>query len=291
MEETSDAKAKREAKMVEDKAAADAKAKLYDKALVEDTERGPLPIISLDGRQSWIEYAHPFETKDRRPRIAIVMTGLGLAKTITKAVIEVLPSQISLSFSPFSQDLDLWVEIAKKGGHELLVDVPMEPVNYPTNDPGPFTLLTSLNEVENLNRLEWALSRMVGYVGVVSHRGSQFTISEAALGLVLDNLKTRGLMFIDNRQTSRSIATELATALQLPRVFSNLFIDADPSINGIARRLKELERIALDTGASVGLAQPYPITIDTLAAWVQGLEAKGIVLAPVTAVADRQRAR
>lgn len=262
-----------------------------DPALLETKDDAKLPKIGQDGRQPWSTYGRPFNLDDTRPRVAVVVTGLGLSAAETRRTISELPGAFSLSFSPYARDLEQQMARARRAGHETLVDLPMEPLDFPRDDPGPSTLLTSLSLVDNLNRLEWVLGRAPGYVGVTTWMGSQFTTVEDALMPVLEGLKQRGLLLVDSRATSRSIATELASSIQLPRAFNNTFIDATPSIDSIDRALAGLEAIARQQRYAVGIARPLPVTLDRLARWAGTLEGKGIALAPVSAIADRQRLR
>jgi len=262
-----------------------------DPALLQIKDKAKLPIIGTDGRQPWSTYGRPFNLDDARPRIAVIVVGLGLGRQVTERAITGLPGAVSLSFSPYARDIDALMARARRAGHETLVDLPMEPLDFPRDDPGPSTLLTSLSLVDNLNRLEWVLGRAPGYVGVTTWMGSQFTTVEDALMPVLEGLKERGLMLVDSRATSRSIATELSSSIQLPRAFNNVFVDGVPSVDGIDRALAGLESIARQQRYAVGIARPLPVTLDRLAKWAATLDGKGIALAPVTAVADRQRLR
>jgi len=262
-----------------------------DPDLLENKNDAKLPKIGPDGREPWSTYARPFNVDDTRPRVAIVVIGLGLSRELTGRAISELPGAVSLSFSPYARNIGPLMERARRAGHETLVDLPMEPLDFPRDDPGPSTLLTSLSLVDNLNRLEWVLGRAPGYVGVTTWMGSQFTTVEDALMPVLQTLKERGLLFVDSRATSRSIATELASSIQLPRAFNNNFVDSTPSIDAIDRALAGLEAIARQQRYAVGIARSLPITFDRLMRWAGTLENKGITLAPVSAVADRQRLR
>ncbi len=262
-----------------------------DPTLLQIKDDAKLPIIGVDGRQPWSTYGRPFNLDDSRPRVAVVVVGLGLSREETDRAISGLPGAISVSFSPYSRDLENQMARARRAGHEALVDLPMEPLDFPRDDPGPSTLLTSLSLVDNLNRLEWVLGRAPGYVGVVTWMGSQFTTVEDALMPVLDELRQRGLLFVDSRGSSRSIATELASSIQLPRAFNNAFVDASPSADAIDRALAGLESIARQQRYAVGIARPLPVTLDRIARWAGTLEGKGIALAPVSAIADRQRLR
>ena len=259
-----------------------------DPALIEESALGPLPTIAPDGREPWRVYARPFDQEDTRPRIAVIIIDLGLSGAATETAIQQLPGPVTLAFSPYAKRLDDWIDLARAAGHEVLLHLPMEPVNYPLQDPGPFTLLTSLDVTENRERLEWLLSRFTGYVGVTNHMGSRFTTSAAALRPILEEIRTRGLMFVDSRSSARSVATRVASELDLPHAYNNRFIDREASRAAIDRRLAEVERIARSTGNAVAVGSPYPVTMERLSAWLQTLEDKGFAIAPISALADRQ---
>tara|TARA_B100001123_G_scaffold330557_1_gene372550 strand:+ start:959 stop:2275 length:1317 start_codon:yes stop_codon:yes gene_type:complete len=259
--------------------------------IVEETEDGPLPIIAADGRQPWVEYSRGFKRADRKPRIAVIISNLGLSSTYTSAALEMLPEDITLSFSHVSPKLKTWIREARQKGHEVLMDVPMEPYGFPENDPGRATLLTSSNEVENLNRLEHIMKQGGGYVGLLGTLGTKFMLHSETFLPVLKSIKQRGLIYVDSRSTSRSLGPELASSIQLPRAFNNVFIDTTPSMKAIKKRLGELEQIAFKRKFAVGIAQPYPITVEIISRWIQQLKSKQISLAPITAIVDKQSQR
>ncbi len=260
-----------------------------DPALVERSVLGPLPMIGPDGRKPWQVYARPFDRADKRPRIAILLTGLGLSGAATEAAINDLPGGVTLGFNPYAPKLDEWIGYARAAGHEAFLSLAMEPIDYPRVDPGPHTLLISLDRQQNLERLQWVLSRVVGYVGVVSAAGSRFTTSQADLLPILDEIKGRGLMFVDSHATENSVAGSLAKSIGLPRAVSDLSLDQQQaSRDAIDQRLAQLEQVAHQTGVAIGLGEVYPVTIERLAQWIPTLERKGIALAPVSATADMQ---
>lgn len=239
-------------------------------------------------RPAWLRYSRPFDANDRRPRIAVVITELGLSNAATTAAIQRLPGDVTLAFSPYADGLGQWINLARAAGHEVLLDLPMEPLNFPANDPGPRTLLTSLSTQQNLSRLDWVLGRVTGYVGVTNQMGSRFTAMPEALKPVLTTLNERGLMFLDSRTTPRSVAVKIASDIGLPRAIVDRQIDQEASRAAIDGRLTDIERIARETGSAVAMGQPYPVTLERLDAWIAGLEAKGLVLSPLTAIANRQ---
>jgi polysaccharide deacetylase 2 family uncharacterized protein YibQ len=262
--------------------------KAPEPGMIEQGPKGPLPIIAEDGRQAWRVYARPFDDSDKRPRIAIIITDLGPSAAATTAAIQNLPGAVTLAFKPYGSRVPELVEEARAAGHETLMAAPSEPPEFPRNDPGPYTLLAALSPAENLDRLEYVLSRVPGYVGVVTTTSGRFFANEEALQPVLTLLRRRGLLYVDGRGTPKSVAQQMAAAVGLPRAYGNRFLDAEASRGAIDNRLAELERIARESGAAIGIGHPYPVTIERIAQWVETLDGKGLALAPVTAVVDRQ---
>ena len=268
---------------------ADALAPAPDPALIERSKDGVLPIVGPDGRKPWTVYARPFDANNPRPRIAIIISGLGQSAATTEAAIQTLPPSVTLAFNPYAQRLDYWASRARGAGHEILALVPMEPVNYPANDPGPQTLLTTLTPPENRDRLNWSLSRFQGYVGILSQAGSRYTTALESIHPTLEEINNRGLMFIDARSSLRSSAFRIAGEIGVPRALNNRFIDIQASKEEIDRRLHELVKIATTSGFAVGIGQPYPATVERVAAFVRGADARGLAIAPISAIADHQK--
>lgn len=257
--------------------------------LVEDSRNGPLPKIAEDGRQPWKVYSRPFPAADKRPRIAIVLADMGLSGVTTNNALNKLPPGITLAFVPYAERLDSWVERARTKGHEVMLSVPMEPLTYPRDDPGPNALLTMLGPDRNTERLEWSLGKAVGYVGITSTTGSKFTTNPDAMKPVIDAMKARGLLFLDARVNPKSVGTPLATLAGVPRAFADKVIDRDLSRGAIDDQLRELETIAKAGGAAVGIGSPYPSTIERINLWLTALSDRGFVLAPVSAIVNMQK--
>ncbi|WP_430396502.1 divergent polysaccharide deacetylase family protein [Ferrovibrio sp.] len=259
-----------------------------DPALVDNTNVGPMPKIGSDGRQPWRAYARPYNEPADRPRIAIVLANVGLSETLTTKAADLLPPAITFAFNPYAPNLAVQIEYARRQGHEVLLQLPMEPFEYPSSDPGPYTLLTSLTEPENLRRLDWSLTRVPGYIGFTNFMGAKYTSSPEHMRIVAETLKTRGLMFVDARTAPRSVAARAMRDAGGVFAISNRQIDQQPTGPVIESRLEELERLARGTGVAVGFAQPYPVTLDRLLTWSKTLAGKSYALAPVSAVVNRQ---
>ncbi len=259
-----------------------------DPGLVENSPDGPLPVIGKDGRQAWQAYARPFNRNDKRPRLALVITNLGLDRKLSQSAMDRLPGAVTLAFSPYATDVKEEMLQARSLGHETLMGLPMEPLDYPRDDPGPLTLLASLSANQNIERLDKVMGKASGYVGLMAVRGGRFASVKTALLPILESLKQRGLMFVDDKPPDQSLAAPLASQMNLPWAAATRFIDigADPA--AIDQALAGLEAAAQRTGTALGVAVLSPAAIDHSATWVGTLAAKGFALAPVSAIANRQ---
>jgi polysaccharide deacetylase 2 family uncharacterized protein YibQ len=259
-----------------------------DPALIEQGAAGPLPMVANDGRKAWRVYARSFDRADQRPRIAIVLGGLGQASAQTQAALDKLPGGVTLVFNPYTRNLPDWIEKARSTQHEVILAVPMEPADYPREDPGPATLLMALSPRQNLDRLEWTLSRAVGYVGVTNMMGSRFIGAANELRPIIEVIKGRGLLFLETRAANQSAVGALAQEFGLPQAVNDRDLDADLTPASIDQALTELEPIARRNKTAVAIGSAYPLTIDRVVAWVGSLEGKGLALAPVSAVVAPQ---
>jgi polysaccharide deacetylase 2 family uncharacterized protein YibQ len=254
-----------------------------DPALIESTPNGPLPRIADDGRTPLAVYAPPV-VPDKRPRVAIVVSGLGISARMTAQAIASLPPQVTLSFAPYAGDVQHWVSEARRRGHEVLLEVPMEPFDFPDSDPGPHTLRASVAEDSNIERLTWSMTRFTGYVGVTNLLGGRFLADPEALEPVMTYLTRRGLMFFDSGTATRSAAPDVAHGINAPFVESSVTVDTIQTGMEIDRRLTELEARARTNGRAAGTGFIYPVTIERIQNWAQGLPERGLVLVPVSAI-------
>ncbi|MDC0074545.1 divergent polysaccharide deacetylase family protein [Alphaproteobacteria bacterium] len=255
-----------------------------DPKLVAESDFGPLPKIGEDGREPWKVYSRPFTKVEGKPKIAIFLAGLGLSEGATNMAIQKLPGPITLGFAPYASRLEEWIALSRAAGHEVILQLPMESFDYPSSDPGPHTLLTSLEPEINIQRLNFLLSRFTGYVGVTNFLGNKFTSDQKSLKPILDELNNRGLLLLDTGTSQTSISTEIALNINLPIATNNHFIDSKASRVAIDAKLFELEKIALEKGVSVGIGFSYPVTMERITEWSSTLDSKGIDLAPISAI-------
>jgi polysaccharide deacetylase 2 family uncharacterized protein YibQ len=260
-----------------------------DTDLIEKGANGFLPVIGHDGRKPWQVYARPFDLADKRPRIAIVINDLGPSATMIDTAINHLPGGVTLGFVPYRARLGEWINLARASGHEVLLNLPMEPVNYPTDDPGPEALLTALDPPTNQERLNWVLSQATGYVGLVGLMGSRFSTSHDDMLPILQSLQHRGLLYVDNRSSPQSVVSDISGDIGLAVTFANRQLDTEQDKASIDKKLAELEDIAKRNGIAVGLSHPIPVVMERVGVWAQTAEERGVVLAPVSAVIDRTK--
>ena len=263
---------------------------LYFPDLIEATAFGDLPRISERGRLPWQAYASPkLDETDQRKRIAIIVSDMGLRSRNTERALDNLPPEVTFAFSPYGSNLDQWAEKARQQGHEILMAVPMESVNLQLENPGDLALLADRTPRENITQLKEVLGRMHGYGGVIPHMGSRFTATvEEIQGPILDELKFRGLMFVDNRTNVNSLAVQLARKRAIPTAFVDRRIDRELVREQLNTELLELEARARQLGAAVGEIKALPIGINAVIAWLERLDRAEFVLVPISGVLERQ---
>lgn len=215
---------------------------------------------------------------DAEARVAIIVEGLGLNRSATEAAIETLPANITLSFSPYSRDLQDWLQKAIEAGHEVLVEVPMESKRFPADDPGPLGLLTSLDQIQNVERLSTILEEANGSAGVLDVTGSRFRESSEHINILFNNLDARGLFYVQGRPGLR-LGTD-----KVPTATADIVLDERAFRASIDARLDFIERLAKYQGSSVAVASAKPVTFERIALWLDEAGRRGVSVAPVSQV-------
>jgi polysaccharide deacetylase 2 family uncharacterized protein YibQ len=254
-----------------------------DSALLENGTYGPLPRIAASGARPLDAYARPLTHDDGGARIAIVVGGIGLDPATTRSAIAMLPGNVSLALVPYGSDLKQTVGDARADGHELLLQIPLEPYGYPKTDPGPRTLTVAAPAATTLDDLSWFLSRATNYVGVVNYMGAAFTSAPQPLSTLLDAVGKRGLLYLDDGSSPRSLARDLASG-RTPFLKADLVLDPDLTPAAIDARLEQLVAIAKSRGQAIATATAFPVTIDRIAAFARTAAARDVTLVPVTAL-------
>lgn len=252
---------------------------------------GALPVVAKDGTRAAKLYARPVPREQllsNMPKVALLIGGMGLNADLTRATVEALPPEVSLAFAPYGDNLQQQANAARARGHEVFLQLPMEPFGYPSIDPGPRTLLTSVTAQQNIDSLHWHLSRFSGYAGVTNYLGAQFAASEKAFGPVLQELGKRGLVYVDDGSKGLSRATGLAGKFGLTARSATITLDGD-SPEAIAAALQRLEAAARQNGFAIGTGAGLPTTIKVIEQWHRSLGGRQIQLVPVTAAFASRR--
>ncbi|MGE0650454.1 MAG: divergent polysaccharide deacetylase family protein [Alphaproteobacteria bacterium] len=255
--------------------------------LEPDSQVAALPpgrALPLDRLPAWKRYASPVVLQPGVPLIGVVIDDLGLDRKRTERSLK-LPAPVILAFLPYAHNLTDQTARARAGGHEILVHVPMEPEGEYV-DPGPNVLRTGQGSAEIRTRLDWALSRFSGFVGINNHMGSKFTSDRAAMDVVAGELKARGLLFLDSRTAGTTVGYKRARAAGVPTATRRVFLDRDPARAAIDAELSRLEALARKEGKAIAIGHPHDATLDALDAWLPTLRAKGLQLAPVSALVE-----
>lgn len=253
--------------------------------LLENSRYGMIPVAA-DGLKPFRVYAAGSDAQrtaaGKMPVIAIVVSGLGVGAAKTADAIIKLPGAVTLAFTPYGSDPGKLVERARAQKHEVLLQVPMEPFDYPDNDPGPQTLLTTLSADQNSDRLAWHMSRFQGYVGIANFMGSRFVATDAAMQPIVKEAARRGLAYLDDGSAARSVAGVIAEGQAMPFAKADVSIDTVPTPAEIDRALARLETLAKERGSAVGIASALPISIERIGTWAKQLEGRGLMLVPLT---------
>ena len=255
-----------------------------DQALVEKGDGGLLPVRAADGRRPFDVYARPWSGA-RGARVAIVIGGLAVSQTGTQEAIARLPGEVTLAFAPQGNSIGRWMQEARRTGHEIMMQVPLEPFDFPNVNPGRNTLTVDASPDENLKRLRWALARTTNYTGVMNYMGARFSADQTAMAPVMAELAKRGLGYLDDGSSARSLAPQLATADRVPLAVGDTVIDDVQDRGAILKKLDQLESTARAKGFALGTGSAFGVTVDAVASWVAEAKKRGIEIVPFSAVA------
>ncbi|OAN52900.1 hypothetical protein A6A04_15485 [Paramagnetospirillum marisnigri] len=255
-----------------------------DVVVVTRPSAPPAPMAKLapPGAAVWLRHAVPAPKVQGRPMIAVIIDDLGVDRRRSERM-AALKAPLTLSYMTYADDLARQTADARAHGHELMVHVPMQPQSA-SYDPGPEVLEVGLSAEEIRRRLDWGLSRFDGYVGINNHMGSRFTSEAAGMRVVMEELRRRGLVWVDSVTSERTVGADLARQFGIPFATRHIFLDNDQGVAHVRAQLAKTEAHARKHGFAIAIGHPHDGTIEALAGWIGGLEAKGLVLVPVSAI-------
>ncbi len=211
--------------------------------------------------------------------ISLIITNLGTNTDRTNDALIAMPKEVALAFSPYSNNLQEWINKSVAKGNEAFVLIPMETSHYPTKDPGQKALSPRLSDKENAYYTDWALNRAEGATGVMNLMGSRFLTDQSRMSNVLNTFKKQAYIFIENPVVKYSVAKKIAKKIELPYLSIDLKIDDVVNEDNIRQKLNELVELANDNDYAIGIADSYPLTLRTIQSWIKELEKQGIRLA------------
>jgi hypothetical protein len=259
--------------------------------MTENSAHGPLPVVAANGRTAAQAYARPYNVQVGKPMVSVIIGGLGFNATATAQAIDELPPEITLSFVPYAQNLQTWIDRARARGHEVMLELPMEPFDPDADDTGPQTLLASAPAPQNVARLEQLLSKGAGYFGVTNYQGARFATSAQASQPVVQQLRRRGLVLISSGIGQRTALSIEAQRASLANTAADRIIDARREADAIDEQLLNLEALALQNQSAIGAGFAYPVTMEQVGHWARDVGQRGYQLAPASAVLNARAGR
>ncbi|OSQ48750.1 hypothetical protein TALK_07375 [Thalassospira alkalitolerans] len=238
-----------------------------------------------DAMPPWQKFAALTPETGSAPVIAIIIDDAGLDQPRTARAVK-LPGPVTISYLPYARDLQHQVNDARAHGHEIMLHMPMEPSSS-TIDPGPHALRTSFDRDAILAEMLWMLDRFDGYVGVNNHMGSKFTSDPERMKVVMEVMKSRGLLFLDSKTSAQSVGYSLARKYDVPALERDVFIDDADDATKIANMLARIEKVATHQGFAIAIGHPRDLTLEALQKWIPAVQAKGFVLVPATDILRR----
>ncbi|MFZ0613351.1 MAG: divergent polysaccharide deacetylase family protein [Desulfobacterales bacterium] len=223
----------------------------------------PFEVFPKEDRPPAVPLPKPRPAEDARPKVAIIIDDLGYDRRIAKKFLD-LDRGLTFSVLPHTPHTQsIAAAILKKGG-ELMLHLPMEPLEYPAVDPGPGALLSSMSADELLAQLRDDLDDVPGIKGINNHMGSKLTAEAARLYQVFSVLKQEGLFFIDSRSTGATVGRASARLFQLPFAERDVFIDHVQDPDFMRDQIKDLIQTAQKNGEAIGIAHPSKTTLRIL---------------------------
>jgi polysaccharide deacetylase 2 family uncharacterized protein YibQ len=241
----------------------------------------PKPLVT----GAWRDNARPTPELGPTPVIALIIDDVGPDRRGSQRAID-LPGAVTLSLLPYAADIGKLAARARSAGHEIMVHLPMEPIG--DSNPGPDAITAGMQADELAGHLERALSAFTGAVGLNNHMGSKATQDEAVMRAVMEALRARGMLFVDSRTTGRTVGLEAATAIGVPAIGRDVFIDDDPSPIQIERQLTATEALARRKGFAVAIAHPRAGSLDIIERWLGEVQQRGVILVPISELVRRQ---
>lgn len=246
-----------------------------------------LPKISEAGVEAWEVYKRPFILKNG-DKISFIVYGLGLKKEETELAISKLPPEVTLSFSPYADNLEEQISKAREAGHETMIDLPLQSNDFPAIDGGPDTIVINSTPEENIAKLENILKDSGAFIGVIGINGEALFSRSDVLKPIYESLFSRGLLFLS---TNPSLLLPSISEDHGGFISSDIFFSDNMFYPAIENNFNLLEKISRSQGHGLMVLAPTKILLDSINKWQEKNEQRGshkFILVPVSALVEER---
>ena len=253
--------------------------------LYQETPQGLIPMVrEIDKLTPFKAYKRPFDMKAAKGKkiISLAIYDIGLSQIASESALRSMPPEISFIISPYSQQPDLWTRQARSYGHETWLPLTVETDTFPRHDVGPHTMMIQSTQRENMRKFNWLLSSGVGYAGFVSPYNARFLDSLGDARPIIEDIAKRGLALVNASSYGNETLRSTFLTMNAPYADAPIWIDIPESQENIRSKLKEIEDSATKNGYAAGIFNPVPVSYQEILKWVETLEEKGFMLAPLS---------
>jgi uncharacterized protein len=256
-----------------------------DPRLVERSNYGPLPRIGADGSRPFEVYSRAVGSdaaiRASAARVALIIGGLGSDMDSGEGAIAKLPGAVTLGFAPTGSAVAQSAAEAREAGHETVLQARLAD---PSEETSESESRVQSMPASGLDSLHWQMGRFTGYVAVIDDFGGTSHSDPRTLSPILEEIARRGLGYVDAGASTRGMTNELVASASMPSAHADIVIDVNSTPDEVDAALKRLVEIARQRGSAIGLASATPSSVERLARWTNGLEAKGVSLVPLSAL-------
>ncbi len=218
-----------------------------------------------------------------RPRVAIIIDDLGQDLATARDLLDI-NLQLTFSVMPHTENARQVAELAHRRGREVMLHIPMEPINYPVADPGADALFVGMSRKTVQQKVRSYLQQVPHVAGANNHMGSRYTEVQPDMSAVLDVLRSKQLFFVDSRTSARSVAAGAARQAGVSFAARDVFLDNVRDVEAIAREVRKLAGLARRRGQAIGICHPYPQTIAALRREAGLLRSQGVEVVPASSL-------
>lgn len=209
-------------------------------------------------------------------KVAIIMDDMGNSLEAIEQLSQ-LGQAITIAILPFSSMAHETASIARQNNLEVILHLPLESLyNDYDNTHTKGIIHSDMSPQEIIQAVQTSMGQVPYIDGVNTHMGSKITSSPELIRIILQELKGRGLYFIDSRTTAESVAFDEARSLGIPTAFRNVFLDNEVNEVFIRNQLIRLFQYAQQNGTAVGICHPSPETLKVLRENLHLLESYGL---------------